>query len=86
MISVIDWQSVDMSHLDDLLDDQPPRMTPRQVGGSLGVSEQTVRRWLKAGDIPGVPLPGGSWIVVREELRAWLHAAHNQNRPSDTDT
>lgn len=72
------WQSVDMSHLiDALVDGQPERMSARQVGEVLGVSERTVLRWLQAGDFPGIRLPGGGWMILREELRAWLHSAHN---------
>lgn len=67
--------------MDDLLDAQPEQMNARQVAELLGASERTVVRWLRAGELPGIKLPGerGGWLIWREELRAWLHARHNQN-------
>lgn len=67
-----------MSHLDDLFRDQPERMHPRHVGEVLGVSERTVVRWLVSSDFPGYKLPGGGWLVLRDELLDFMRAAHNQ--------
>lgn len=70
------WQALGMSRMDDLLDACPERMTTSEVGELLGVSEQTVLRWLKKNQLPGFRLPRG-WIVMREDLREYLRAAYN---------
>lgn len=67
-----------MSRMDDLLDACPEQMGSKDVARFLGVDARTVRKWLTEGLMPGVLLPHGHWIVWREELRAWMHAAHNQ--------
>lgn len=66
-----------MPRLDDLLDPCPELMSASDVARLLGVTPRTVLTWLKDGAIPGVRLPS-QWVVIREELREWLHQAHNQ--------
>lgn len=66
-----------MSRLDDLLDACPELMSAGEVAKLLGVTPRTVLTWLKDEAMPGIRLPN-QWVVVREELRQWLHEAHNQ--------
>lgn len=66
-----------MSRLDDLLDACPELMKAGDVAKLLGVSSRTVQNWLKEEALPGIRI-AGTWVVVREELRQWLHEAHNQ--------
>ena len=47
--------------------DLPPQCTVRQVANSLDVSELTVRRWIKAGQLHATKGPR-VWMVLREEL------------------
>lgn len=70
------WQALGMSRMDDLLDACAERLTTTDVAELLGVSEQTVLRWLRKGELPGYKLPRG-WIVLREDLREYLRQAYN---------
>ena len=49
-------------------------MTVAEVAGELGCSEPTVRRRIRAGEIPAVRLggPGSAVRVPRAGLQAWL--------------
>lgn len=67
-----------MSRMDELLDAFPEQMNVPDVARFLAMDARTVRRWLAENALPGVALPHGGWIIWREELRAWMHAAHNQ--------
>lgn len=71
------WHDTVMSRIDELLDDQPLHMSVKDVAQVLGVTERTIVRWLKTGELPGLRLPN-QWLVLREDLRQWLRAAYNQ--------
>jgi excisionase family DNA binding protein len=43
----------------------------REIAAVLKVHEATVRRWIEAGMLRGVRLPGG-WRVTERELTAFL--------------
>jgi excisionase family DNA binding protein len=46
-------------------------LTIKQVAALLNVSQRTIRRWIDAGDIAFIKLPGG--LRIRQEnLERWL--------------
>ncbi|MCD2444329.1 helix-turn-helix domain-containing protein [Agromyces sp. SYSU K20354] len=70
------------SHLDALFEGLPETLTPGEVADVLRMTKPAVYKWLSAGTIPGYKL-GGSWFVVRDELKASLEQGSNQPQ---TDT
>jgi excisionase family DNA binding protein len=51
-----------------------PLLTTREVATLLGVSPETVLRWTRRGELPGIQLPGGALRYQRSALDAWLVA------------
>lgn len=48
-------------------------LTVNQVAERLQVDAQTVRRWLRNGDLVGIPFGGRTgWRVTESELQAFL--------------
>jgi excisionase family DNA binding protein len=48
-------------------------LTVEQVAERLQVNEQTIRRWLREGELTGVPFGGRTgWRVSEEDLQAFL--------------
>jgi excisionase family DNA binding protein len=47
-------------------------MTAREVADLLGVSTETVLRWVRQGKLPAIRLPGGAIRFRRDEIEAWL--------------
>jgi excisionase family DNA binding protein len=47
-------------------------LTVRAVAELLSVSTETVLRWVRAGDLPAIRLPGGAVRVAEDALEAWL--------------
>jgi excisionase family DNA binding protein len=47
-------------------------LTAREVAEVLGVCAETVLRWIRAGELPAVRLPGGATRIVGTQLEAWL--------------
>jgi excisionase family DNA binding protein len=48
-------------------------LTVEQIADRLQVNEQTVRRWLRGGELGGVPFGGKTgWRVTEEDLKAFL--------------
>ena len=48
-------------------------LTVEQVAERLQVNEQTIRRWLRDGELTGVPFGGRTgWRVGEEDLQAFL--------------
>ncbi len=41
--------------------------TVQEVAKDLKVHEVTVRRWIKAGDLAAIQLPGGDYRIPEEE-------------------
>lgn len=52
-------------------------LSTKELGEVLGVSEQTVRRWLAEGIIPAYKV-GPSWVAFTAEVRDWLREQRNQ--------
>lgn len=52
--------------------DESRLLTPKEVAEYLALNEQTVRKWLREGKLPGVKLPGDVWRVKPETLKAFL--------------
>jgi excisionase family DNA binding protein len=57
----------DDSHTDRLL-------TAREIAERVGVSSETVLRWVRRGEIPAIKLPGGAIRFSAGEFEAWLKA------------
>lgn len=49
-----------------------PLLTTRDVAGRLGVSTETVLRWVRRGELPAHRLPGGMLRFAEVDLDAWL--------------
>jgi excisionase family DNA binding protein len=65
------------------------RLDPDQVAEALGITPNTVRRWLRDGDIPGYRPSRGSkasWVIVKSELIADLKTRRNQDLPEAAHT
>lgn len=50
----------------------PYDLSPEDVGRLVGVHPDTVKRWAKAGKIPGVKLPGGWWRFRQTEVSDFI--------------
>lgn len=79
-----------MSHgLDEIFAGYPARLSPEQVAAALGATPNTVRRWIREGDIPGYRVGAGTksgWFVVKSELIEVLISRRNQPLPAGSDT
>jgi excisionase family DNA binding protein len=47
-------------------------LTAREVAELLGVSSETVLRWIRRGDLAAYRLPGGALRFRSEDLDQWL--------------
>lgn len=43
-------------------------MLPEEAAEELRVHPETVMRWLRAGKMRGIKLPGGTWRITRAEV------------------
>lgn len=61
---------------DERRDDGDRLLTVEQVAEQLQVTTETVRRWLRAGELQGVRLPArnAGWRISRKALNEWLDA------------
>jgi excisionase family DNA binding protein len=48
----------------------PTLLTPPEVAERLGVADETVRQWCKAGRIPALRLPSGRFKIRSEVVDA----------------
>ncbi len=69
-------------HLDRLFAKYPEQLDIDQLAEILGVSRLTAYRYLQKGEVPGYKV-GGSWLVLRDEVRD--HVATRRNVPSEDD-
>jgi excisionase family DNA binding protein len=47
-------------------------LTAREVAERLGVTAETILRWTRRGELPGIPLPGGAIRYPEYDLDRWL--------------
>ncbi len=53
--------------------DQEQLLTVEQVAVRLQVNEQTIRRWLREGELTGIPFGGRTgWRMSEEDVQAFL--------------
>lgn len=69
------------THLDKLFASLPTHLEVQDVAQVLGRSKTAVYELLKSGAIPAYKV-GGSWIILRDELREMLEKSSNQSPPS----
>ena len=53
-------------------------ITSRQLAEELSISYQTMCAWSKAGKVPAIRMPDGSWRYHREAIDAWLASRSNR--------
>lgn len=56
--------------------------TPQQAAEILQVHVQTLRRWLKRGEITGADTPAG-WRLSEEDIQGWIN---RYRAPAKTDS
>ena len=56
--------------------------TPEQAAKILQVNVQTLRRWLRRGELTGAETPAG-WRLVPADLEAWLNK-HRKPRQAES--
>jgi excisionase family DNA binding protein len=59
-------------------------LTAREVAGLLGLSAETVLRYVRRGDLPAVRMPGGALRFRPNDLDAWV-AARSTTAPVEID-
>jgi excisionase family DNA binding protein len=47
-------------------------LTARDVADRLGLTAETILRYVRAGDLPAIKLPGGAVRVKASKLDEWL--------------
>ncbi len=76
------------SHLDELFEGLPERMTVQQLADVLGLKNvKAAYRWLNAGVIPAYKV-GPTWLILRDEVKEALRAGANTPQspvPSEDD-
>jgi len=54
--------------------------TPEQAAKTLQVTVQTVRKWLRNGELSGANTPAG-WRLTPDDLSAWLNKHRKVRQP-----
>ena len=57
-------------------------MTPEEVAKVLKVTPETIRKWLRKGELTGADTPAG-WRVTPADIEAWM-AKHRRKEPEPT--
>ena len=59
-------------------------LTTQEVAEELRVNEETVRRWIRAGELPVLDLGGGraGYRVRRSDLQRFIQERYGPRRPS----
>ena len=65
------------SKLDALFEGRPETLTPAEVAEIFRMKPPAVYKWLTKGTIPGYKI-GGSWVILRDELKEVLQRGSNQ--------
>lgn len=71
--------------LDVLFEGLPTHLSVEQLASVLGVQRNTAYRHLQAGHIPAYKLDGGGWVILRDEVRAYLVRNRVGPRSDDQD-
>lgn len=66
------------SKLDALFEGRPETLTPAEVAEIFRMKPPAVYKWLTKGTIPGYKI-GGSWVILRDELKEVLMRGSNQH-------
>ena len=72
------------AHLDGLFEGYPKRMSPQDVADVLGLTNQGVYKLIRSKAIPAYKL-GGSWMILRDELRDAIAAGSNLGESASHD-
>lgn len=72
-----------MSPLEELFAPYGAHLTVEQLAEVLGVKASTAYKWLQEARIPGYKV-GGTWVILREEVRD--HLERNRNIPRAGDS
>ena len=59
-----------------------PLRTAREVADMLGISSETVLRWVRRGLLPAIRLPGGAIRFREGDIEAWLEERATPRRGS----
>ena len=59
-------------------------LTARELGERLGVSPETVLRWVRRGELPAIRLPGGAVRFREDEVEAWLEERATPSQGAST--
>ena len=70
--------------LDELFNPFPPTLTVDEAAELLNVGRKNAYLWLRNGVIPGYKL-GGTWFIIRDELKEALRAGTNAPNKEGTD-
>lgn len=68
--------------LDRMFASLPEKLSIDQLTDLLNLSSRTVTyKWLREGNVPAMKI-GGSWLILRDDVREHLEASYNIPRPS----
>ena len=56
-------------------------MTPKEAAALLKVTPETVKRWLRKGELAGSNTPAG-WRIAQADIDAWLAKYRQEAAPS----
>lgn len=59
-------------------------LTTRELAEQLGVSAETVLRWVKRGQLPGIRLPSGALRFPEATIEQWLASRAAPTRGAST--
>ncbi len=61
-------------------------MTPEEVAKVLKVTPETIRKWLRKGELAGSETPAG-WRITQADIEAWLakYRREAKDQPHDSD-
>ena len=52
----------------------PHLLTARELADVLGLSVETILRWVRQGKLPAIRLPGGAIRFREDEVEGWLQS------------
>lgn len=63
-----------------LIASRPQFLTVAEAATLLNVSDRTIRRWIEAGKVPYLKLPGGGYRIPQAQLLASLSGTYDLRR------